>query len=40
MYIEETLAVGPFVGWQLAIPGLTYIVLFDTNTGQVHSTII
>lgn len=40
MHIENRLAAGPFVGWQLAIPGLTYIVIFDTNTGEVYSTTI
>lgn len=40
MRSENRLAAGPFVGWQLAIPGLTYIVLFDTETGQVYSTVI
>ena len=38
MYIEENLAFGHHVGYQLALPGITYTVIFDTETGQVFST--
>ena len=32
------LQTGRIIGYQLALPGITYTVIFDAKTGQVYST--